>query len=573
MTFKDKKHMSRPDYHHLNEISLQVLSRGYLKAGVAHDALLAAAVDRLEDMIEAAENILGFPLPTLRHGAKRGWFSPSSPVWSNFGAGRALPISCNGSYMDDNLDSILWKVAEVGAMTGAGAGTSVAMSALRPFGTPISKGGESNGPVHFARLLQEDIEVVSQSSVRRGSCCIYLNVDHPDIEEWLKMRSIAGGVHHKIQHLDFAVGLTDEFMEALETDPKGSPRRNLMAKIRNKRRETGRPFIFFPGNANRAKPQVLKDLGIDIHASNLCTEIMLPSSPNESFVCNLSSANLLYYDEWKNTPFIREMIYFLDAVMSDYIDKIEPDKNPKYRLLADAHRFAVRWRALGLGTLGYHSLLKSKMIPFESEDARALNIEVHKYIHEESIAASRWLAEKFGEPEGMKGYGMRNLTVNAIAPTQSSSVICGQVSKSIEPEEAVVFENDAAKVIFTQYCPIFREVLQRHGKDTADVWRSVMKQGGRVDHLDFLTDLEKEVFKPWIDIDQHEVVRQGIDRGVYVDQGQSMNIVLRNEATMKDDIDIIRAAWRGGLKSLYYRNGENAAQKKARENACVACEA
>ena len=566
--------MNRPDYHHLNAISLTMLSRGYLKAGVANCDLLAAAVDRLDSMISHAEKILGFALPDLRLGARRGWLSPASPIWSNFGAERALPISCNGSFMDDDMDSILWAVAEVGMMTKEGAGTSVAMSALRGFGSDITGGGKSNGPVHFARLLQEDIEVISQSSVRRGSCCVYLDADHPDIEDYLQIRSISGGVHHPIQHLDFAVCLSDEFMAALKTDPKGSRRRNIMAKIRNKRRETGRPFIFFPGNANKARPQVLKDKGLLIHASNLCTEIMLPSGPDESFVCDLSSVNLLYYYEWKNTNFVRECIYFLDAVMSDYIDKTDPAKNPKRRLLANAWRFATRWRALGLGTLGYHSLLQSKMIAFESQEARDLNVEVHRYVQEESIAASRWLAEKFGEPEGMIGTGMRNLTVNAIAPTQSSSIICGQVSKSIEPEEAVIFENDNAKSVFTYYNPNFKQLLKDLGQDKPEVWKSIMQVGGSVDHLNFLTDHQKAVFRPWAQISQKEIVQQAIDRQPFIDQGQSLNIVLPPEASMKDDVELIQMAHEGGLKSLYYRNGLNKAQQLARQNsACVACEA
>lgn len=567
--------MQRPDYHHLNEISLTVLSRGYLNGAASLEILKQNAIGRLDAMITFAEELLGFKLPDLRKGAARGWFSPSSPVWANFGAGRGLPISCNGSYMDDDMDSILFTVAEVGKMTQEGAGTSVYMNPLRHLGADIAGGGKSNGPTHFARLPQEVIQVISQSGVRRGSCCVYLDATHPDVDEWLDMRSTMGGTHHPIQHLDFAVGLPDEFMRgALYEDEKGSPRRTTLTKIRNRRRASGRPFLFFPDNANRQKPQVLKDLGLDIYASNLCTEIMLPSGPDESFVCNLSSANLLHYDEWKGTNFIREMIYFLDAVMTDYIEKTDPVKNPKRRFLERAWRFAVRWRALGLGVLGYHSMLQSKMIPFESPEARRLNIEVHRYIQEESIAASRDLAEWFGEPEGMKGTGMRNLTVNAIAPTQSSSIICGQVSKSIEPEEAVVFENDNAKSVFTQFNPFFKALLAKKGKDTPEVWESVMIAGGSVDHLDFLHDREKAVFRPWALIDQKEIVQQAIDRQPFIDQGQSLNIVLPPEATLKDDIEIIKMAWEGGLKSLYYRNGMNKAQQLARQNAsCVACEA
>lgn len=568
--------MARPDYHHLNDVALTVLSRGYLKDSIAPADLKAAAIERLDTMIASAEALLGFALPTLRLGAARGWFSPASPVWSNFGAGRGLPISCNGSYMADDMDSILWTVAEIGKMTQEGAGTSVYMGDLRELGAPLSGGGTSNGPGSFARLPQEIIEVISQRGVRRGSCCVYLDADHPDVDDWLDMRSTMGGVHHKIQHLDFAVGLPDTFLRgALYEDPKGSPRRTTLTKIRNRRRASGRPFLFFPDNANRQKPQVLKDLGLDIHASNLCTEIMLPSGPDESFVCDLSSANLLYFDEWKDTPFIREMVYFLDAVMTDYIDKTDPAKNPKRRFLERAWRFAKRWRALGLGVLGYHSMFQSKMIAFESQEARDLNVLVHRHVQEESYAASRELAKLFGEPEGMVGTGLRNLTLNAIAPTQSSSIICGQASKSIEPEEAVVFENDNAKSVFTQYNPFFKALLAEKGRDTPEVWEAVMLAGGSVDGLDFLTDHEKAVFRPWAQIDQKEIVQQAIDRTPFIDQGQSLNILMPLDATLKDDIDIIKMAWEGGLKSLYYRNGMNKAQQLARANmtACEACEA
>lgn len=566
--------MERPDYFYLNDISLTMLSRGYLRSGVAKEALLSSTITHLNEMLTYAESILGFDLPMMRLGVRRGWVSPSSPVWANFASGRGLPISCNGSYMEDDMDSILWTVGEVGKMTQEGAGTSIYMNPLRGMGSDIAGGGKSNGPVHFARLPQEAIQVISQSGVRRGSCCIYFDITHPDIDEILNMRANAGGVHHPIQHLDYALGIPNDWFEGALTDEKGSERRKILTKVRNVRRAKGRPFLFFPDNANAQAPQVLKDKGLRIHASNLCTEIMLPSGPDESFVCNLSSANLLYYDEWKNTNFIREMIYFLDAILTDYIDKTDPVKNPKRRFLERAWSFAKRWRALGLGTLGYHSLLKSKMIPFESQAARDLNIEVHRYMRDEADAASRYLAELLGEPEGMEGTGYRNLTRMAIAPTQSSSIICGQVSKSIEPEEAVVFENDNAKLVFTQYCPFFRDLLRSKGKDTTEVWETVMQNGGRVDHLDFLTDHEKEVFKPWMQIDPKETVQQAIDRQPFIDQGQSLNIILPPEATLKDDIDIIAMAIRGGLKSLYYRNGLNEAQQLARQNAsCAACEA
>jgi ribonucleoside-diphosphate reductase alpha chain len=570
MTMNFNKEMEmREDYAWLNQESLTTLSRGYLRDGIKREDLKDAAIARVNEIVDTAEQILGRKLPTLRHGIKRGWVSPASPVWSNFGAGRGLPISCNGSFMDDDMDSILFKNAEIGAMTKEGAGTSLYMGKLRGFGKAIRGGGVSEGPTHFARLPQEQVTVVSQGNTRRGNCAVYLDIEHDDIDRWMEMRSTAGGVHHPIQHLSFGVVIGDEWMNAMLAEEKGGPKRKLMAKIRNKRRETGFPYIVFRDNANKARPEVLKRLKLYIYASNLCTEIMLHSGPDESFVCDLSSVNLLYYDEWKGTNFVREMIYLLDAVMTEYIEKTAGK-----RLLADAHRFAVRWRALGLGTLGWHSYLQSRMIPIESDDARRLNIEIHEYVGAESHAASKELAQLFGEPEGLIGTGYRNLTVNAIAPTTSSSIICGQVSQSIEPWEAVVFENDNAKSVFTNYNPIFVDLLKARGKNTAEVWTSILQAGGRVSHLEFLSPLEKEVFKPWVEINQEELVRQNADRQKFIDQGISFNVKMPAEASMKDDIDLIVLGWKLGLKSFYYRKGVNKAQELARANAsCAACEA
>lgn len=559
----------RPDYAHLNQVSLKTLSRGYLREGIAPENLKDEAIKRSEAMVRRAEEILGKKLHMLRYGMARGWVSPASPVWSNFGAGRGLPISCNGSFMDDDMDSILFKNAEIGMMTKEGAGTSVYMGKLRGFGTPISGGGYSEGPTHFLRLPQEQVSVVSQSNVRRGNVAAYLDIEHPDIDRWMDIRSISGGVHHPIQHVSFGVVIGDDWMNEMLAEEKGGPKRKLMAKIRNKRRETGYPFIIFRDNANNARPEVLKRLGLMIYASNLCTEIMLPSGPDESFVCDLSSVNVLYYDEWKGTNFVKEMIAFLDAIMSEYIEKTAGK-----RLMADAHRFAVRWRAVGLGTLGWHSYLQSKMIPIESEEARALNIEIHRYIAEESHDASRQLAEIYGEPEGLVGTGYRNLTVNAIAPTTSSSIICGQVSQSIEPWEANIFENDNAKGVFTQRNVFLEKLLDEKGRNDQETWLSILQAGGSVQHLDFLSDKEKAVFKTFVEIDQAELIRQTGDRQKFIDQGISHNIKLPPEASMKEDIELIVLAWKSGLKSLYYRKGLNKAQELARANAsCQACEA
>lgn len=560
---------NRPDYYYLNDVSLKTLSRGYLREGIPAEDLKEEAIKRVNELVDTAEMILDRQLPWLRVGVRRGWLSPASPIWSNFGIGRGLPISCNGSFMEDDMDSILFKNAEIGKMTQKGAGTSLFMGELRPFGSPISGGGTSEGPVHFARLIQEQVSVISQSNVRRGNCAVWLPVEHPDIERWLEMRSRKDGVLHPIQHLSFGVTITDEWMKAMLAEPKGGEKRKIMATIRTRRRETGFPYILFTDNANNGAPEWFKKLGLKIVASNLCTEIMLPSSGSESFVCDLSSVNLIHWNEFKDTPFIREVIYFLDAVMSEYIYKTGNNF-----FLKDARAFAVRWRALGLGVLGWHSLLQSLDLPIDSDETRRLNIEVFSKIKEESYAASRDLATWYGEPEGMKGTGMRNLTLNALAPTKSSSIILGQASQSIEPWDANVFENDNAKSVFTQRNVFLEAVLETYGKNNNTTWKSILQAGGSVQHLEFLSDHHKNVYKTFVEIDQKELLRQNADRTPHIDQGTSHNVKLAPEATMKEDVDLIVYAWENKVKSLYYRKGLNKAQEKARADAdCVACEA
>lgn len=558
----------RADWHWLNEVALTTLSRGYLRLDEGDADIKSAAIKRAEQIVKTAEKILGRKLDTILHGLKRGWVSPSSPVWSNFGLKRGLPISCNGSYMDDKMEDILFANAEIGMMTKLGAGTSCYMGKLRPHGTEISGGGKSQGPVHFARLLQETVQVISQSNVRRGNCAIWLDIEHPDINDWLMIRSITAGTHHAIQHLSFGVCISDKWMNEMLSEEKGGKKRLTMAKLINCRRASGYPYIFFSDNVNNAKPQVLKDKNLPIYASNLCAEIMLPSNNEESFVCNLSSVNVLFFDEWKNTNLVEEMIYFLDAIMSEYIDKTE-----NILFMNRAHLFAKKWRAIGLGTLGYHSYLQAKNIPFESANARAENIKIHEYIATKSLEASKKMAQEYGEPEGMIGYGQRHLCLNAIAPTTSSSIILGQISPSIEPWEANYFENDNAKGVFTQKNLILEQLLIEKNKNTQEVWHSILQYGGSVQHLDFLSENEKNTFKTFLEIDVFEILQQAADRQKYIDQGQSLNIKISPKENKKFNFGVIKFAWQNGIKSLYYHKGINAAQELARGVICVECEA
>lgn len=477
----------------LNDVSLQTLSRGYLTESMIEDYdgnLRAAAIARYRQIADAAEarlRAMGMPDTVMTGYADklftymgRGWISLASPVVSNFGLSRGLPISCNGSKMEDTTASILGKVAEIGMMTKHGAGTSVYMGDLRPAGAPISGGGTSNGPVHFMRLVQEHTDIISQSNVRRGNCAVYLDVEHPDVDEFLKIRETG----NPLQHISFGLCISDQWMKEMLAEPKGGEKRRLMARIVNKRRATGFPYLFFSDAANEDRHERLKELALKIWASNLCTEIMLPSTGDESFVCDLSSLNLLYFDDWKDTDLVETMIWFLDAVMEEYIEKTENEP-----FMQAANAFAKRWRALGLGVLGYHSALQRKRLAFESQEARMFNMQAHRVLSDQSWQASIKMAVMIGEAPGMKDTGHRHLALNAIAPTTSSSIIAGQVSQSIEPWESNYFENDNAKSVFTMRNPELEALLEEKGMNTDDVWLQILQAGGSVQGLAGLTDL------------------------------------------------------------------------------------
>lgn len=542
----------------LNADSRTFLSKGYLQPG-------QTAEQRIRTIAETAQTILGKEgfADRVESYILKGWCSLSSPIWANFGNIRGLPISCNGSYISDTTESILMKAAEIGIMTKHGAGVSGFIGALRGRGSPISGGGSSNGSVHFLGLYQEHIDVISQSNVRRGSGAFYLPVDHPDIEELLECRE--EGNH--IQHLSLGVCVSDAWMHEMRAGDK--PKRKIWARILKKRAETGYPYIFFSDAANRGKPEIYKKLDMTIWASNLCTEIMLPSSEDESFVCDLLSANYLHYFEWKDTDFVQDMTWFLDAVLSEYIEKIK-----NIPLMKAAWTFATRHRALGLGGLGWHSFLQSQDIAFESQQAKDLNIEIHQYMDEQTLIASKAMAIELGEPELLIGTGLRNTTRMAIAPTTSSSFILGQVSPSIEPENSAYYTKSLAKGKFTYRNPYLKARLAQLGRDTEETWRSILVQGGSVQHLDFLTEHDKNVYKTFGEISQYEIITQAAERQKFIDQGQSLNLMIHPATPVKDVNKLMIAAWEMGLKSLYYqRSTSPTAELNRNLVACVSCEA
>jgi ribonucleoside-diphosphate reductase alpha chain len=461
------------------------------------------------------------------------------------------------------MASILGKAAEIGMMTKFGGGTSAYFGEVRPRGSEISDSGKSTGSVHFMQLFDTLMDVVSQGNVRRGSCATYLPIEHDDLEEFLEI----GEEHSPIKSLSIGVTVTREFLNRVRTKDKKAGQR--WAKVIKKRFESGYPYIFFTDNVNDGRPQWYKDQDFLIYASNLCTEIMLPSAPDLSFVCDLLSINLDQWDELVDTSCIEDAVYILDAVMEEFIEKT--DGIPFFE---PARKFAIEHRAIGIGVLGWHTFLQSKMIPFESMEAKMWNKEIFSTIKERTYAASREMAKLYGEPKVLQGYGMRHATTMAVAPTTSSSFILGQVSPSIEPLNSNIFVKDLAKGKFTWKNPKLVEILTEKHKNTAAVWKDILMHGGSVLHLDILTDHEKECFKTFGETSQMEIIIQAIQRQPDIDQGQSINLEIGPETPVKEVNALLLAAEEGGVKSLYYQRSTNPAQQLARSIlTCKSCEA
>lgn len=550
------------DYYWLNEDSREFLRNGYLLDGVTAEQRVRQIATRAETLLDED----GFA-DTFEEYMRRGYYSLASPIWSNFGLERGLPISCFGSYIEDDMDSILYTHAEVGQMTKHGGGTSGYLGALRPRGAPITNNGKSNGSYSFLSLFETAITTISQGETRRGQFAGYIDVEHDDLDEWLNIRAEGDD----IQNIYYGVIIGDDwFQDMVDGDAE---KRATWADIIETRINSGVPYIIFRGNMNSGKPQVYKDKNYQINGSNLCTEIALPSTPEESFVCCLSSMNALHYDDWKDTDAVAVLTRFLDAVMEEFIQKADGIK-----FMERAVRFAKRHRAIGIGVLGWHSYLQSHMIPFDSPEAMQANADLFSTIKEESYEASAELAEKFGEPPVLEGYGRRNATTTSVAPTKSSSVIHGQVSPSVEPLKSNVFPQDRAKLKRTHINRFLKARLQQKGHDTKAVWDSIKENDGSVQHLDCLTDHEKDVFRTFGEIPQMAVINQAAQRQSYIDQSQSINISIDagelTDEKMRQLNQLYIEAWKKGVKSLYYQYNVNAAQKFSQDILeCRACEA
>jgi ribonucleoside-diphosphate reductase alpha chain len=557
------------DFDWLTPHSRNFLEAGYLAPGVSPEIRIREIADRAEELL----GIDGYS-DKFYHYMSQGFFSLASPVWSNFGKERGLPISCFGSNVSDDMGNILYTQSEVGMMSKLGGGTSGYFGNIRHRGATVKNNGKASGAVHIMQLFETMVDVVSQGSVRRGRFSPYLPVEHSDILEFLDI----GTEGNPIQELTHGVTVSDAWMEdMIEGDPD---KRKVWAKVIQRRGEIGYPYIFFNDKANQGAPDIYKDKDHKVYASNLCTEIMLPSNEKWSFVCVLSSLNVMHYHKWKDTDAVETMVYFLDAVITEFINKLEVYRDSSDRedrqtflFMERAYNFAKENRALGLGVLGWHSLLQSKMLSFDSQEAFDLNTEIFKFIKQRSYKASEELADIFGEPEVLKGYGRRNTTLNAIAPTTSSAFILGQVSQGIEPIWSNIYVKDIAKIKTTIKNPFLLDLLDEKGMNTADIWNSIRDRDGSVQHLEFLSKNEKNVFKTYSEIDQSYIIYQAGNRQEFIDQGQSVNIMVHPDMPVKEINKLYITAWKLGLKSLYYQHSMNAAQKFKQKKECVMCEA
>jgi len=495
------------------------------------------------------------------------WFMPATPVLSNGGTERGLPISCFLNEASDSLKGItdLWEENVWLAARGGGIGSY--WGNLRSIGEKIGKVGKTSGIIPFIKVMDSLTLAISQGSLRRGSAACYLQIDHPEIEEFIEMRRPTGGdVNRRSLNLHHGVLVSDAFMRAVETDDQWALRspydgsvqstisaRNLWIRLLTARVETGEPYIIYIDTVNRQIPQHHKLAGLTVKTSNLCSEITLPTGidnhgNDRTAVCCLSSLNLDTYDEWKdNTQFVEDVMRFLDNVMTDFINRA-PDE------FADAKYSAMRERSVGLGVMGLHSYFQQKNIPFGSVMSKVWNKKIFKNIQEKVDAASVTLAEERGSCPDAEDYGIKERFSNktAIAPTASISIICGGSSPGIEPIAANSFTHKTLSGSFNVRNKYLKKVLQKYNKDTDEIWSSITTNQGSVSHLDFLTPEEKDTFKTAFEIDQRWIIELGADRTPHISQAQSINVFIPADIHKKDLHDIHFQAWKKGLKSLYY---------------------
>ena len=515
-----------------------------------------------------------------------GWLCLASPVLSNTGTDRGLPISCFGIDVADSVHDIGKKNLEMMILAKHGGGVGIGINMIRPAGAKITGNGTSDGVVPFCKIYDSTILATNQGSVRRGAASVNINIEHHDFLEWLEIRAPKGDVNRQSLNLHQCADVGDKFMRKLEA---GNPEaRNKWAKLIQKRKATGEPYILFKGNTNKNNPEAYKKNSLKVHMTNICSEIVLHTDESHSFVCCLSSVNLDRYNEWKNTNLIYDATWFLDGVLEEFIQKAKNMKG-----FENSVRSAEKGRALGLGVLGWHSLLQKSGISFEGLSAQFKTREIFSKLKIETERASRALAETYGEPLWCAGTGMRNTHLRAIAPTVSNSKLAGNVSPGIEPWAANVFTDQSAKGTFIRKNKELKKLLRKVGIDNKETWDKILADGGSVqdikeldnwyyDYLGRLTQQKesnepaKNVFKTFKEINQLELIRQAGIRQDYIDQSVSLNLAFPAIASPRWINQVHIEAWKRGIKTLYYTRTESVLRgdiaAKAMDPACLSCD-
>jgi len=571
-----------------NEIYIKTISKTYLQSGEKpKDAYwrVATAVAKRLDKPQLATKFFDYMW--------KGWLCLATPVLANTGTDRGLPISCFGIDVGDSIYEIGSKNLELMLLAKHGGGVGIGINMIRPAGTKITGNGTSDGVVPFCKIYDSTILATNQGSVRRGAASVNIKIEHKDFEDFLEIREPKGDVNRQSLNLHQCVVISDRFMKKLE---EGEPdARRKWGKLLQKRKATGEPYIMYKGNVNKANPEMYKKNGLKVHMTNICSEIVLHTDEQHSFVCCLSSLNLAKYDEWKDTDLVYTSTIFLDGVLEEFIQRAKNLKG-----FENSVRSAERGRALGLGVLGWHTYLQQKGLPFEGLQAQFETRKIFSQLKIESERASRWLATEYGEPLWCKESGMRNTHLRAVAPTVSNSKLSGNVSSGIEPWAANVFTEQTSKGTFIRKNPELKKVLKKIGFDTKETWDKILTDGGSVMGLDFLDEWcyvdgkiveckevegeakhkctsVKDVFKTFKEINQLDLVRQAGVRQQYIDQAVSLNLAFPAIADPKWINQVHLEAWKQGVKTLYYMRTESVLRGDIAQQAmnpdCVSCEA
>ncbi len=572
-----------PEWGH-TDVYLNTISRGYCLPGEtpkdAYWRVATTVANRLKKP-EMADKFMKY--------IWKGWLNLASPVLSNTGTERGLPISCFGIDVADSINDIGQKNLELMLLAKHGGGVGIGHNQIRPAGTNITDNGTSDGVVPFIKINDSTILATNQGAVRRGAASTNLSIEHGDFWEWLEIREPKGDINRQCLNTNQCVIIGDKFMRnVLEGDAES---RKRYAAVQRKRRQTGQPYIMYRGNVNKQNPEAYKRNGLKVFMTNICSEIVLHTDENHSFVCCLSSLNLSKYDEWKNTNLIYDATWFLDGVLEEFIQKA------KYRKgFENSVRTAEKGRAVGLGVLGWHTYLQQRGIAFEGLEAQYETRNIFSQIKVESERASRDLAEEYGEPLWCRDTGFRNTHLRAVAPTVSNSKLAGGISAGIEPVPANIWTDQSAKGTFIRKNQQLLGYLEKMGHDNKRVWDKIMADGGSVQGLKFLDDWcflkgilikckdvpefqegvpFKDVFKTFKEINQLDLIRQGGIRQQYVDQAVSLNLAFPKEATPKWINQVHLEAWKQGIKTLYYMRTESVLRgdiaKSAMEE-CLSCD-